>query len=224
MLMKVNSSLWHSYCSYLKCGFEEEEGWHFIIRIVEERSTVHLISSFHFQWRITGEIFLWNSRPGLILNTDKLKFVVHSKCPLTELDFYIEKSLCHKFVSLQCIKLSLKQVASWDYCMKDGKQFQNKFYWKREHLAYLFKYFFRQPSWNPPPKKNRMKGSVVNYIKTGHVTRPTGLKICLSFRVNGHLPTLDDITCRWRTSRSLYMSENEKLTLLRSFKWFIFVH
>ena len=47
-----------------------------------------------------------------------------------------------------------------------------------------------------PPQKNRMKESVVDYIKTSHVTRPTGLKICLSFRVNGHLPTLDDITCR----------------------------
>ena len=202
--MKVNSSLWHSYCSYLKCWFEEEEGWHFIIRIVEERSTVHLISSFHFQWRITGEIFLWNSRPGLILNTGKLKFVVHSKCPLTELNFYLEKSLCHKFVSLQCIKLGLKQVAPWDYCMKDGKQFQKKFYWKRDHNIWLtcssisFGSLVETP---PAQKKNRMKGSVVDYIKTSHVTRPTGLKICLSFRVNGHLPTLDDITCRWRTSR-----------------------
>lgn len=165
--MKVNSSLWHSYCSYLKCGFEEEEGWHFIIRIVEERSTVHLISSFHFQWRITGEIFLWNSRPGLILNTDKLKFVVHSKCPLTELNFYIEKSLCHKFVSLQCIKLGLKQVASWDYCMKDGKQFQNKFYWKRDHNIWLTcsSISFGSPVEPPPPKKIEWRGQSWTILK-----------------------------------------------------------
>lgn len=183
--------------------------------------TKHCPFNFKFSFSVKdhGRDIFMEFEAGLIHNTDKLKFVVHSKCSLTELNFYLEKSLCHKFVSLQCIKLGLKQVASWDYCMKDGKQFQKKFYWKRDHNIWLTcsSISFGSPV-ETPPKKNRMKGSVVDYIKTSHVTRPTGLKICLSSRVNGHLPTLDDITCRWRTSRSLYMSE----TLLRSFKWFYF--